>query len=238
MAKQRLDPRLLAKLAKKTGKSAKYLREQISRRSGRQGISSEAALVLWCRRAGIGATTFLNKQPTFVRDEVRTSASSSSATTMYDHAEKAQSRTKNSRRKPGFGPVVDVVLEDQQLRDRCRDLLTARKNFDRAFREATTVFDDRLKKVSGIQKMNPQDLIGKALNPDPQKAVLEVSTERQEQEGFYSMCKGIMLTFRNRTHHSLSDKMTRQDAIKFCGFVDSLLAILGQATTHPERVSG
>ena len=104
------------------------------------------------------------------------------------------------------------------------------------FREATTVFDDRLKKLSGIQKMKPQDLIGKALSPDPQKAVLEISAEREGQEGFYSICKGVMLVFRNTTHHALSDKMTREDALKFCGFVDALLALLGQATVHPERV--
>jgi uncharacterized protein (TIGR02391 family) len=129
-----------------------------------------------------------------------------------------------------------MVLQDEQLRDRCRDLLTARKNFDRVFREATTVFDDRLKKLSGIKKMKPQDLIGKALSPDPLKAVLEISSEKDEQEGFYCICKGVMLDFRNATHHALSDKMTRADALKFCGFVDTLLTVMGQATVHSDRV--
>jgi len=237
MAKQRLDPRLLEKLAKKTGKPAQYLREQISRKAGKQGISSEVALVLWCRKIGIGATTFLNKQPTIVRDEVRSaSAGSSDGPLRVQSAANAPSKNRKAPGKPAFGPIVDMVLQDRQLRDRCRDLLTARKNFDRVFREATTVFDDRLKKLSGIQRMKSQDLIGKALSPDPQKAVLEISSEREEQEGFYSICKGVMLVFRNATHHALSDKMTREDGLKFCGFVDTLLTVLGQATVHPERV--
>ena len=237
MAKQRLDPRLLEKLSKKTGKSVQYLREQISRKGARQGVSSEAALVLWCRRFGVGATAYLNKQDSFVRDEVReasTAPSNGAPQTLLRG--KVASGNRKTAQKLGFGPIVDAVLQDHQLRDRCRDLLTAKKNFDRVFREATTVFDDRLKKASGITKMKPQDLVGKALNPDPQKAVLEISSEREEQEGFYSICKGIMLAFRNKTHHSLSDKLTREDALKFCGFVDALLTVVGQATVHAERV--
>jgi uncharacterized protein (TIGR02391 family) len=237
MAKQRLDPRLLAKLAKKTGKSAQYLREQISRKASKQGISSEAVLVLWCRRMDIGATTFLNRQPDFVRDEVRgASTGIGDKFPGAQHTGTAPFKKRKMLGKPAFGPIVDIVLQDGQLRDRCRDLLTATKNFDRVFREATTVFDDRLKKLSGIQRMKPQDLIGKALSPDPQKAVLEISAEKEEQEGFYSICKGVLLVFRNTTHHTLSDKMTREDALKFCGFVDALLTVLGQATVHPERV--
>ena len=53
-------------------------------------------------------------------------------------------------------------------------------------REATTVLDDRLKKKTGITNMNPDNLVGKALNPDPLKAAIEVSAEavvRQHVQG-------------------------------------------------------
>jgi len=46
--------------------------------------------------------------------------------------------------------------------------------------------------------MNPENLVGKAINPDPAKAVIEVSSERAAQEGIYSICKGVMLAFRIR----------------------------------------
>src|SRR6266550_1317393 len=150
MGKRRLDSRLLVKLAGKTGKPVEYIREQLSRRASKQGISSEAALVLWCRQLSIGATTFLNKQPTFVRDEVRsTSAPTAGRSPQVRSNGKPSSGGRKVSSKISLGHVVDMILQDQQLRDRCKDLLTAKKNFDRVFREATTVLDDRLKKVSG-----------------------------------------------------------------------------------------
>lgn len=104
------------------------------------------------------------------------------------------------------------------------------------FREATTVLDNRLKTKTGIKNMNPESLVGKAVSPDPTKAIIEVSAEKAEQEGFHSLCKGIMLAFRNPAHHSLSEKFTREDALKFCGFIDAVLGVIEQSTIHPERV--
>lgn len=125
------------------------------------------------------------------------------------------------------------MLRDQELRSRVTDLLRASKHFDRAFREATTVLDSRIKRRSGIKKMNPVPLVGKALSPNPDDAILVVSDERPEQEGIHSICKGLMLAFRDPTHHELNDKLTRNDAIKFCGFIDTVLALVDGATVRP-----
>src|SRR2546427_7548053 len=127
MAKRRLDPRLLTKLGKKTGKPTQYLRERISRKAGQHGISSEAALVLWCRQLGIGATTYLNKQPAFVRDEVRAASTlTGSGPPSVQSGARPASTKRRTATKLAFGPIVDLVLQDRQLRDRCRDLLTAK----------------------------------------------------------------------------------------------------------------
>jgi uncharacterized protein (TIGR02391 family) len=235
MPQKRLNPELLAKMAEKSGKSQQYLREQISRRASRQSISSTAAQLVWAKALGIGIAHAFNKAPTEVRDEVR-----GVGTAPAPAAVRAIKGTMPARAKRKAEPIsaatIKRLLHDDQLHSRCKDLLQGKKHFDRVIREATTVLDDRLKTKTGITNLNPQDLIGKALSPDPAKAIIAVSAVRAEQEGLHSICKGIMLTFRNTAHHSLSDKFTREDALKFCGFVDTVLGIIDQATIHLERI--
>lgn len=235
MPQKRLNEVLLKKMAAKTDKAEQYLREQISKKAGRQGISSTAAQLVWAKELGIGIANALHKVPADVREEVRSVGAIASAVPLRMTNGK-RSSTQKGKAEPITGATVDTLLHDAQLRGRCRDLLRAKKHFDRVFREATTVLDDRLKKKTGISNMNPENLVGKALNPDPSKAVLEVSADKAEQEGFYSICKGIMLMFRNKTHHSLNDKLTREDALKFCSFIDTVLGVIDQAIIHSDRV--
>lgn len=235
MGKQRLDPKLLAKLARRLRKKPQYVREQISRRASRDGISSEAALVARCNEHGIGTAAYLNRLPVNVRDQVRDLLSRSRATPA-DTARLSRPRAERKDREIDIRRVVDMMVKDGELRERCRDLLAAKKHYDRVLREATTVLDDRLKRLSGIWKMNPADLVGKSLNPDPSKAVIEVSSDPNEQRGIHAICSGIMLAFRNKAHHTLSNSFSQEDALKFCGFVDTLLAILASGTRHPDRV--
>jgi Protein of unknown function (Hypoth_ymh) len=72
-------------------------------------------------------------------------------------------------------------------------------------------------------------VVGKVLNP--QRAIIRVSTETAEQDGMFSICKGLTLAFRGPLHHALRDDLTRADALKFCGFIDHLLAILDKAAS-------
>jgi uncharacterized protein (TIGR02391 family) len=220
--------------AKMGGKPQQYLREQISRRASRQSISSTAAQLAWAKELGIGVANALSKVSADVREEVRSVGTATRSAIPTGQAKTAAPAKR--RAEPITAATIRTLLHDNQLHSRCRDLLQRKKHFDRVFREATTVLDDRLKTKTGISKMNPENLVSKAINPDPAKAIIEVSPEKAEQEGFHSVCKGIMLTFRNPAHHSLTDKFTREDALKFCGFVDTVLGVIEQATIHPDRI--
>ncbi|HVA17122.1 MAG TPA: TIGR02391 family protein [Candidatus Dormibacteraeota bacterium] len=233
MTANKLNPELLAKMAKKTSKHKQYMREQISKRASRSAISSLAAQLLWARDLGLGIASALSRSDPSVRDEVRSATSAPPAF--------INSRTKHSpiatkqKKHANLRPAIDFLLSDPELHDRCRDLILARRHYDRVVREATTVLDDRLKTVSGISNMNPSALVGKALAPDPAKAVIIISHEKDEQEGFFYTCKGVMQTFRNKAHHTLSNAFTQADALKFCGFIDTILAVIAQGEIHTER---
>src|SRR5260370_2169473 len=232
MSRRQLQPDILNKMAERADKSQQYRREQISRKAGRLGISSVAAQLIWARELGIGIAGALNRLPTEVREEIRSVTIPSAQSRARKVAEPVVPKRKAA---PINVATINTLFQDEQLRARCKDLLQAKKHFDRVIREATTLLDDRLKTKTGITNMNPENLVGKALNPDPNKAIIEVSAEKSEQEGFYSICKGIMLAFRNRSHHRLSDKFTREYALNFCDFVDTLLAVIEHARIHPER---
>lgn len=235
MGKNKLDLQLLGKMATRSGKTRQYIREQISRRAGRQAVSSLAAQLSWAQAMGIGITTALNRASSDVRDEVR-QGGTAPARPLHLKSDRGAHRDRQKRAVILGAAEINFVLADAELKDRCRDLLLAKKHYDRVLREATTVLDDRLKKVSGIHKMNPSPLVGKALNPDPAKAVVVVSADKDQQEGFFFICKGVMQAFRNNAHHTLSSAFTQADALKFCGFIDTILAVLTKAQVHPERI--
>lgn len=230
------DPELLKKLGKRTDKSPQALRELASRKAGDLGISSPAALLLWAKEKGVSITRALNKQLPEVREEVRSAQRAQTVRQPVGGAKAVPIRPKREKTDGIPVRVIDSIIKDKTLRDRCKKMLQGKKHFDQVFREATTVLDDRLKAKTGIMKMRPRDLVGKAVSPDPQKAIIEVSSDRDEQEGFHALCQGTMLFFRNRAHHALSDTFSRAEALEFCGFVDTLLSVIEQGELHLDRV--
>jgi len=229
-----LDEALLHKIAQKIGKPVKYTREQIGKRASRLGISSEASQILWAKELGVGTARFQRTLEPHIQQQVRDLLPA-----VFANQPQALSR-KPYRKKPRrprqevvLTAAIEYLLKDNELKNRCSDLLKAKGNFDRVFREATTVLDDRLRKLAGISSysITPAGLVVKALHPN--NPILRLSADRGEQEGFFFICKGLFEAFRNPTHHQLSDKFTREDALRFCGFVDTLLTALQQAQKTP-----
>jgi hypothetical protein len=228
----RLNVRLLQRMSDKTGKPVQYIREQVSKRARRQDIPSTAAQLIWAKQLGIGVTSALARAAPEVRQEVRSAGAPRPERALSSHPS-----PRNHRKSVAISDqTIRALIRDQQLYGRCKDLFRAKQHFDRVIREATTLLDDRLKTRTGIQNLSPENLVNRAMNPEPDRAVIEVSSNGAEQAGFHSICKGIMLAFRNKAHHSLSDAFTREDALKFCGFLDTLLSMIDNATIHQDRV--
>jgi hypothetical protein len=233
MPPKRLNVGLLNRMKDRSGgKRIQYLREQISKRASRQGVSSAAAQLVWAKELGIGVAGALAQATPEVRQEVR-----DLGTPPINRARPFLLPSRIARKSAAISDhLIKALVHDQQLYGRCKDLLRAKRHFDRVIREATTLLDDRIKTRTGIQNLSPENLVNKAINPDPMRAVIEVSSNGAEQAGFHNICKGIMLAFRNKAHHSLSDAFTREDALKFCGFVDTVLGMIDQSTIHLDRV--
>lgn len=121
-------------------------------------------------------------------------------------------------------------IHDKELRDRCLDLLKLDSKFDRVVNQATQVFEDRVRIKAGLnERIQGVELINKVLNADLTKTVIRISNNPDEHEGFCHVARGMMLAFRNPSHHHLTDEVTREEALKLCGFVDVLLSMLEKA---------
>jgi uncharacterized protein (TIGR02391 family) len=127
-----------------------------------------------------------------------------------------------------LGSLINAI-ENQELRDRCLDLLSARGKFDRVLNQATLVLEGIIRKKSGVTGTEGTKLINEVFKVKPSDSILIIEGEPEEHEGFGHICRGLMLGFRNLTHHKLMDKFSREDALKFCGFIDILLKFVDSA---------
>jgi uncharacterized protein (TIGR02391 family) len=226
----RLDRTLLEKIAAKKKTTVQYVREQVSRRAARKGIVSAAELINWARELGISTGRALKSLPPEVQPQARTAAGGSGARRTTGTLDED-----GDSKGPAPDPVlaaIPVLLLDAELRSRCADLLRRPKNFDRAVASATTVLEVRIRTRSGVEGLTAVPLVNRALNPDPGRSVLVVGNKKEEQEGFHYLCKGVMLWFRNRTHHHLDAELTRAESLRICAFIDLLLPILDEATVR------
>ena len=162
---QRLNSALLNKLAEKINKSVKYTREQVTKRASRFSVSSEAYFLHWLNEQGIGIQRYKRSLSPDIQNEARTliQGTRSSAVSPQTGAIPRGGGTVLA----ASSRYIDLleIIQDDELRDRCADLIKRPRNHDRVFREATTVLEHRIRTLSGIQRMNPQDLIGKGSFP-------------------------------------------------------------------------
>jgi hypothetical protein len=184
--------------------------------------------IIWARELGFGITLPLRKLPPHSQTEVRSGIPKPGSAKSAKSEGETSITSSQSRAIDPIGNSIDLLIVDDELRNRCKDLLRSRTRQDRVFREATVVLEDRIRRISGItERMHPAALVSRAINPDLAKTILIYSSEAGEQQGFHNVCHGIVLTFRDRAHHGIDDKVQREEAFKFCLFIDLLLSMLG-----------
>lgn len=128
-----------------------------------------------------------------------------------------------------IGSIYNSIV-DEELKSRCSDILSSPGNFDRVINQATLVLEDRIRtKSQNKEGLVGIQLVNKVLNSDLKKSVLKVSENSDEHEGICHICRGIMLSFRNPTHHFVSDRFSREDALKLVAFIDNLLQIVDKS---------
>lgn len=127
------------------------------------------------------------------------------------------------------------MIADDQLRERCRDLLTAGAHYDRVVRESCVILEDRVRRSSGVEARGTS-LMEQAFSPRNPR--IRLSEHEQERRGAMELFRGTMAFFRNSAGHNVIDTYTRDDALRFAGYVDLLLGRLARATTAPDGGSG
>jgi uncharacterized protein (TIGR02391 family) len=126
-----------------------------------------------------------------------------------------------------------ITIKDDELRERCVDLLLRPGKLDTAVRDACTVLEHRLRKVTGLPKEAlGVALVDKALNKKDGKLI--VSDVEAEQEGFHLLCRGVIGFFKNPTSHRLIGDYGLTRARQVVGLVDTLLDLLREAKKRTE----
>ncbi|MEP0829438.1 MAG: hypothetical protein HRF51_13040 [bacterium] len=243
MTPPRLDRELLQKIAAKrknkpgpvTDKERQAVNVKVSKTASRLGISSEAALVLLAKQLDIGTSSYLRTLDSNKQAEVRDALPNifpegklvrnrrTAGTPSNGRVSRASERT--ARRA-----AIDYLIEDTELKDRSKDILLARSKFDRPINQATLILEDRIRKKSQPSRaLVGENLVNYAVNSDLSRTVLKVSDNSDEQKGYADIIRGVMLAFRNMTHHHVIDSFTREDSLRICGFIDVLLRVVNSA---------
>jgi len=126
--------------------------------------------------------------------------------------------------------TYSLLIADEELMRRCEDLLAAGAHYDRVIREACVILEDRVRTVVGANKdVTGIPLMERAFSP--KGGPLQLSGLEQEQLGAMQLYRGMMAFFRNDAGHHVTDTYSRDDALRFVGWVDFLLAMVAKART-------
>lgn len=233
MARPRiLDEKIMSKLAKKLGKhDITDVNRLVSRRAAKLGISAEAALVILAKENGIGTSNYQRTLDATKQAEVRDSIPviiSPNTRRQSNSGKGDEKATSSTNKRAVLKSMIEFLIQDVELRDRCQDMLLASSKFDRPINQATLVLENRIRSMARpTARLVGENLLNYAFNEDLARTVLRVaSNEPEDQRGFTQIMRGIVPSFRNKTHHHIINNFSREEALQVCGFIDVLLRVV------------
>jgi hypothetical protein len=119
--------------------------------------------------------------------------------------------------------IDEVAFLNDLLGERCTPTLAGAGPYDIAVNQATLVLEVSLRKRARYSgRATGPNLVSAILNGDPTKALIKVSDDAAEQEGFANLCRGLMQFYRNPTHHDIRH-VSREEALAVCLLIDQLI---------------
>jgi len=231
-----LDPKIMSKIAKKLGKKDRTsINVMVSQKASKLGVSAEAALIILAKEYGIGTSTFQrhldSTKQAEIRDTLPTIFTSNHHSAVKNDGGISKRSIPPTNKRILLKAAIEYLIQDDELRDRCEDILLSPSKFDRPINQATLVLEDRIrKKVQPTKKLVGVDLVNYAFKGDLDKTILKISDNSDEQDGFTNILRGVMLAFRNLTHHHITNQFTREEAMRVCGFIDVLVRVVDSST--------
>jgi hypothetical protein len=230
MGRRILDPKIVDKIHKVTGKSEAAIGVQVSKLAAKKRVPSQVALVLLAHKHGVGTAVFQRKldpaHQAAIRDALQAAPTVAKRTERSTTASPVEKRS--TTKKEVVKLAIDLLIHDDQLRSKCADILVAKSNFDRPINQATLVLEERIRtKAKPPQPLVGEPLVNYAFHEQLSKTRLRVASGKaDEQRGITQILRGFVSALRNITHHHIVDSFTQEDALRVCGFVDFLLRVV------------
>jgi hypothetical protein len=126
-----------------------------------------------------------------------------------------------------------ITLKDDELRERCLDLLLRPGKADTAVREAAVVLEHRVRKMASLSDdAYGVGVVDRALSPKSGNLLFPGSTT--EREGLHQLIRGTIGFFKNPTSHRIIADYDVTRARQVVGLVDTLLQLLQEAQLRAE----
>lgn len=130
-----------------------------------------------------------------------------------------------------------IALRDDELRERCVDLLLRPGKADTAVRDAAVLLEHRVRRIAGLENTDlGVGLIDKALNP--KTGVLKAEGTDAERRAVHELFRGTIAFFKNPASHRLIADYDVTRARQVVGLVDILLQLLQEMKPNDESPLG